>query len=64
MKNRLDKIAYKIYSDTCYNKLPVVSFKQFVEFRNMDKSNCSNYYKLALPKIRKEKLKKLSNITK
>ena len=61
--NRLDKIAYKLYTEKTYklhHGRPGWGFKQFVEFHNIDSNNCQPYYKQALIKLRKEKLKKLS----
>jgi hypothetical protein len=65
-KNRLDKIAYELYTIKCYNLhhgRPGWEFNQFVEWHNTDSNNCQPYYKQALMRLRKEKLKKLSNIT-
>ena len=65
--NRIDEIAYDLYVEDCKVYLIKIDFQhddaifKFNDFIKYKKAlNADNYYKLALPKLRNEKLKKLS----
>lgn len=66
--SRIDEIAYDLYVESCKVYLIEINFLHddaisnfdfFLKYKNII-GNIGYYYKLALPKLRKEKLKKLS----